>query len=103
MKALKNQVLFVRFPKNWGLAKAFMAGMEAGLAAGADIIVNPDADNQYSPADTPRLVPPIIEGRAEIVTSTRHITALPFPKLGSRFLATSKHAVTIAEIDMSLQ
>src|ERR1700744_5006328 len=63
----------VRFPKNRGLAKAFMAGLEAGLAAGADIIVNLDADNQYCAADIPKLVQPIIEGRAEMVIGTRPI------------------------------
>ena len=37
----------VRFAQNRGLAKGFMAGLEASLRAGADIIVNTDADNQY--------------------------------------------------------
>jgi len=63
----------VRFPKNRGLAKAFMAGLEAGLAAGADIIVNLDADNQYCAADIPKLVQPIIEGLAEMVIGARPI------------------------------
>ncbi len=31
-----------------GLARGFTAGLEACIAAGADIIVNTDADNQYS-------------------------------------------------------
>ena len=37
----------VHFGQNRGLAKGFMAGLDACLRNGADIIVNTDADNQY--------------------------------------------------------
>jgi len=63
----------VRFPTNQGLAKGFMAGLNAGLAAGADIIVNTDADNQYQADDIPELIRPILEGKAEIVIGARPI------------------------------
>jgi glycosyltransferase involved in cell wall biosynthesis len=63
----------VKFPKNRGLARAFMAGLEASLAAGADIVVNLDADNQYCADDIPKLVQPILEGRAEMVVGSRQI------------------------------
>ena len=58
---------------NQGLAKAFMVGIEACLAAGADIIVNTDADNQYCAADIPHLIAPILDGNAEIVIGARPI------------------------------
>ena len=63
----------VSFEHNQGLAKGFMAGLEACLKAGADIIVNTDADNQYNAADIPRLIEPILAGRAEIVVGARPI------------------------------
>ena len=63
----------VNFDHNVGLAKGFMAGIEACLKAGADIIVNTDADNQYCAADIPKLIAPILEGRAEIVIGARPI------------------------------
>lgn len=63
----------VNFSYNQGLAKAFMAGIEASLIAGADIIVNTDADNQYCAEDIPKLIEPILSGRAEIVIGTRPI------------------------------
>ena len=53
----------VRFKKRKGLAHGFMAGLDAALKLGADIIVNTDADNQYNGADIPRLIAPILEGR----------------------------------------
>ena len=49
----------VNLESNQGLAKGFMAGIEASLKAGADIIVNTDADNQYCAADIPKLIAPI--------------------------------------------
>ncbi|HEY9700458.1 MAG TPA: glycosyltransferase family 2 protein [Trichocoleus sp.] len=63
----------VSFTSNQGLAKAFMAGLEASLKAGADIIVNTDADNQYCAADIPNLIQPILLGRADMVIGARPI------------------------------
>lgn len=63
----------VQFPTNQGLAKAFMAGLQASLKAGADIIVNTDADNQYYADDIPKLIKPILLGQAEIVVGARPI------------------------------
>jgi len=72
--ALNNGVDYVvNFPHNRGLAKAFMAGLEASILYGADIIVNTDADNQYCAEDIPRLIDPILKGEAEIVIGTRPI------------------------------
>jgi glycosyltransferase involved in cell wall biosynthesis len=58
---------------NQGLARAFMAGIEYALKHGADVIVNTDADNQYSSACIPDLVRPILERRALIVVGTRPV------------------------------
>lgn len=63
----------VRLRHNQGLASAFMAGIEASLKAGADIIVNTDADNQYCAADIPNLIAPILAQKAEIVIGARPI------------------------------
>ncbi|OYD82905.1 glycosyltransferase family 2 protein [Azospirillum brasilense] len=63
----------VRFERNRGLAAAFMAGLDASLKAGADIIVNTDADNQYSAASIPALIAPILRGEAQMVVGARPI------------------------------
>lgn len=63
----------VSFDHNQGLAKAFMAGLEACLKAGADIIVNTDADNQYCADDIPLLIGPVLLGQADIVVGERPI------------------------------
>jgi|SRR5579859_2301004 len=64
----------VRFPKHQGLARAFAAGLEASLRAGADVIVNTDADNQYCADDIPALIEPILSARAELAIGDRGVT-----------------------------
>ncbi len=67
----------VRFSRNRGLAKAFIAGLEACLAAGADVIVNTDADNQYCADDIPKLTGPVLRQEADIVVGARPIADIP--------------------------
>jgi glycosyltransferase involved in cell wall biosynthesis len=61
----------ISFGRNRGLGRAFAAGIEAALRAGADLIVNMDADGQFDPATIPELIRPLLEGRAEFATCTR--------------------------------
>ncbi len=63
----------VNFRRNRGLAYGFMAGLDACLRNGADIIVNTDADNQYNGDDIEKLVRPILDGETEIVIGERPI------------------------------
>lgn len=63
----------VRLTSNKGLAFAFQAGMDAALKLGADVIVNTDADNQYSAKDLPALVAPILAGEADMVIGDRQV------------------------------
>lgn len=63
----------VRFTQRKGLAYGFMAGVDAALRLGADVIVNTDADNQY-PADAiPALIAPILRGEADMVIGDRGV------------------------------
>ena len=63
----------VSFSRNRGLAKAFMAGIDASLTYGADIIVNTDADNQYMGEDIAKLIKPILDRQADLVIGARPI------------------------------
>ena len=63
----------VRHRRNRGLAAAFRSGIDAALAAGADIVVNTDADGQYEGADVALLVAPILAGQADIVVGDRGV------------------------------
>jgi glycosyltransferase involved in cell wall biosynthesis len=81
----------VSFKQNKGLAKGFVAGIDACLNLGADIIVNTDADNQYCGSDIEKLIRPIIDEKADIVIGERPISDTEhfswkkkkFQKLGS--------------------
>jgi glycosyltransferase involved in cell wall biosynthesis len=62
--------------RNRGLATAFMTGIDACLRAGADVIVNTDADNQYQAASIPDLIAPVLAGRADMVVGERPIAEI---------------------------
>jgi glycosyltransferase involved in cell wall biosynthesis len=74
----------VKLTNNKGLASAFQAGLDAALKLGADVIVNTDADNQYSAADIPALTAPIVRGQADMVVGDRNVMAV------EHFSATKK-------------
>lgn len=76
----------VRFPRNKGLAAAFVAGMDAALKQGADIIVNTDADNQYHGTDIATLIAPLLKGEAEICIGDRNIRAIAEMSPSKKFL-----------------
>jgi len=59
----------VRHRRQRGIAEALRSGIERSVG---DICVFYPADLQYLPEDIPRLVAPILEGQADIVTGTKH-------------------------------
>jgi glycosyltransferase involved in cell wall biosynthesis len=63
----------VRLTNNKGLAAGFQAGLDACLKLGADVIVNTDGDNQYDGNDIPKLVGPILKGKADMVVGDREV------------------------------
>jgi glycosyltransferase involved in cell wall biosynthesis len=82
----------LHLPYTQGLARAFSVGINRCLELGADIIVNIDGDHQYEGKDIPKLIQPILEGRADIVIGNRQVRTLAhfsvlkkcLQKLGSR-------------------
>ncbi|ADE13571.1 glycosyl transferase family 2 [Nitrosococcus halophilus Nc 4] len=71
---------------NIGLARTFRRGIDAALKAGADIIVNTDGDNQYVGQDIPKLIQPILEGRADMVVGDRETAKIDHFSIGKKFL-----------------
>jgi glycosyltransferase involved in cell wall biosynthesis len=57
-------------PRNHGKGAAVRAGI---TAAGGEIIVVQDADLEYDPAELPRLIAPILDGKADAVFGSRFL------------------------------
>jgi len=56
---------------NRGIGKTFRTSVEAALENGADIMVNIDADGQFDSNDIGKLLRPVLEGKADLVTADR--------------------------------
>lgn len=93
----------LRLPVKRGLARAFLAGLERAVALGADVVVNTDGDNQYRGADIPRIVAPVVEGRADLVVGARPVTTIasfsPVKKLLQRLGSAATRVVSGTEIE----
>lgn len=76
----------LRLTVHRGLARAFMAGLDFCIKAGADVIVNTDADNQYNADDIPKLVAPILNRQAEFVVGERPISEIRHFSLTKKIL-----------------
>lgn len=66
----------VRFKRNKGLARGYVAGLRASVELGADVIVNTDADDQYDATCIPDITAPILAGKADIVIGSRPIQTI---------------------------
>jgi len=63
-----NEINFIKCRVNRGKGKAVAKGIDE---AKGDIFVIQDADLEYHPQDIPRLISPIISGKAQVVYGTR--------------------------------
>ena len=65
----------VHLPLNRGQGAALRTGYRLALATGARLVVTMDADGQHEPSELPRLVQPIVDGRADVVNGSRVLGA----------------------------
>jgi glycosyltransferase involved in cell wall biosynthesis len=84
----------IRHDKNRGKGAAMKT---AGSQAECEIIVFIDGDGQHNPGDIPKLVAPIMEGKADYVIGSRYLSgsktsSIPF----ARRLANSAASLTIS-------
>lgn len=56
---------------NRGIGITFRTAVDRALKNNADIMVNIDADGQFNPNDIPRLIQPILNGEADMVSADR--------------------------------
>ncbi len=75
--AASGDLRVLRHPRNRGKGAALRTGF---AAASGDVVLVQDADLEYDPRDYPRLLQPILDGRADVV-------------FGSRFVGGESHRV----------
>lgn len=67
-KDSKDEVLILYQPKNMGKGAALRAGFKK---ATGEIVIIQDADLEYHPQEYPKLIEPILDGRADVVYGSR--------------------------------
>ena len=73
--------LVIQHPRNLGVGKAFHSAVNHALENGYDIMVNIDGDRQFNPQDIPKLVLPVLAGRADMVTASRFVDSRMVPDM----------------------
>ncbi|MDP8951790.1 MAG: glycosyltransferase family 2 protein [Actinomycetota bacterium] len=69
--ARRRGATVVEHSENRGLGAAVRTGLRVAVEAGASLSAYLDADLEYYPEDIPRLVKPILDGRADYVLGSR--------------------------------
>jgi len=72
--ARERGALVVRHEQNRGLGAAVRTGLRTAVGSGADLVAYLDADLEYRPEDVPRLVEPVLAGRADYVVGSRFLS-----------------------------
>jgi glycosyltransferase involved in cell wall biosynthesis len=72
-EAVSHGAVVVSHGVNRGVGVAFQSMLRYAVENGFDALVSIDADGQFDAADIPRLVAPILERRADMVTGSRFV------------------------------
>lgn len=93
----KPSLTVIYHDRNRGKGAALRSGFQA---ASGDIVIVQDADLEYDPNDYPRLLTPILDGRADVVFGSRfsggdpHRVVYYWHMVGNRLLTTLSNMLT---------
>ncbi|MDD5622908.1 MAG: glycosyltransferase family 2 protein [Actinomycetota bacterium] len=84
---------------NMGYGAAFDKGLQYALDNNFDLMVSIDGDDQFDPEDIPKLIKPIIENNADLVTASRFIEKKYYPIMpGFKFWGNKLMSVFISKL-----
>ena len=63
--------IVIRHNINKGVGAAFQKGVETALKKGTDVLVTIDADGQFDTEEIEKILKPILDNKADMVTGTR--------------------------------
>jgi len=92
-----NTIKIVFHEENRGKGAALRTGFQHSTG---QLVIVQDADNEYDPSEFPRLLQPLIEGKADVVYGSRflgdysHRVLYYWHYLGNRFLTTLSNCFT---------
>ena len=91
-KGNPERIRVIKHEQNYGVGKSVVAGYKSCLSNNIDIAVVMAGDNQMNPKQLPRLLDPLVEGKADYTAGDRlsdkeHIKGMsPWRQLGNRIL-----------------
>jgi glycosyltransferase involved in cell wall biosynthesis len=71
----------IRHDVTRGVGAAFQTALAHARESGADFFVTLDADGQFDPAEIPRVMAPVLEGRADCATGSRFLDPALEPEM----------------------
>ena len=88
----------LRLPFNLGIGGAMQTGYRFALEQGYDLTVQIDGDGQHDPRELPKILEPVLEGRADLVVGSRfgrdgEFRSSPVRRIGIRLFAGVVSAV----------